>query len=242
MPAAEVAGGPVFPNLRLGFRALVVGGFGGIGAAFVEHLSALPACAEVIALGRRSSPPIDFEREETIASAALALAQHGPFDLIVVATGLLHGEGLMPEKKLSQLNYVQMEACFRVNAMGPALVVAHFSGLLASDRSVMAVLSAKVGSIEDNRLGGWYSYRASKAALNMLLKTAAIELKRTHPGAALVALHPGTVNTPLSRPFRGAEIGRNPADAVQDLMQVILNVATDQSGTFIAYDGQSIPW
>lgn len=242
MAALDVDGRPVLQNLRPGFRALVVGGFGGIGAAFVDHLSALPACAEVMALGRSSSPPIDFDREETIASAALAMADRAPFDLIVVATGLLHGDGFMPEKKLSQLNYEQMEACFRINAMGPALVVSHFSGLLASERAVMAVLSAKVGSIEDNRLGGWYSYRASKAALNMLLKTAAIEIKRTRPGAALVALHPGTVNTPLSRPFRGAEIGRSPADAVQDLMRVILSVEPHQSGTFIAYDGQSIPW
>ena len=225
-----------------GFRALVVGGSGGLGAAFVEHLAALPQCAEVTALGRKSLPAVDYDDEGSIADAAQALAGSGKFDLIVVATGMLHGDGFMPEKKLSQLNYAQMEACFRVNAMGPALVVSHFSGLLASVGSVMAVLSAKVGSIEDNRLGGWYSYRASKAALNMLLKTASIEMRRTHPGAALVVLHPGTVNTALSRPFRGAEIGRSPADAVQDLMRVILSLEAQDTGTFIAYDGQRLPW
>lgn len=236
------ADGSVPMCLPRGFRALVIGASGGLGAAFVEHLSAMPDCAKVVALGRSTSPAIDYDDESSITHAAATLAGDGPFDLVVIATGLLHREGFMPEKKLGQLNYRQLEASFRINAMGPALLVAHFSALLASKRAVMAVLSAKVGSIEDNRAGGWYSYRASKAALNMLLKTAAIEMRRTHPGAVLVALHPGTVNTALSRPFRGASIGRRAADAVLDLMSVITSLQAHDSGSFIAYNGQRLPW
>jgi NAD(P)-dependent dehydrogenase (short-subunit alcohol dehydrogenase family) len=111
-----------------------------------------------------------------------------------------------------------------------------------SQRSVMAVLSAKVGSIGDNRLGGWYSYRASKAALNMLLKTAAIEVQRTHPLAVLAALHPGTVDSALSAPFRGAEIGRPPTQAAAELLTVLDSLTPEQTGDFWAYDGQHLPW
>jgi NAD(P)-dependent dehydrogenase (short-subunit alcohol dehydrogenase family) len=107
---------------------------------------------------------------------------------------------------------------------------------------VFASLSAKVGSIGDNRLGGWYSYRASKAALNMVVKTAAIELRRTHPGAVLAALHPGTVSSALSRPFRGDEIGRDPAAATADMLAALDALGTEDSGGFIAYDSQRLPW
>jgi NAD(P)-dependent dehydrogenase (short-subunit alcohol dehydrogenase family) len=106
----------------------------------------------------------------------------------------------------------------------------------------MATLSAKVGSIEDNRLGGWYSYRASKAALNMLIKTAAIELARTKPHIALIALHPGTVNSRLSQPFKGQQIGRPPLDAAQDMLNVLLSLSKEDSGTFISYSGERLPW
>ena len=148
----------------------------------------------------------------------------------------------MPEKRLASLTYDQMFETFRVNAFGPAMVLRHFSGLLDSQRGVLAVLSAKVGSIEDNRLGGWYSYRASKAALNMLLKTAAIEVKRTRPHAVLVALHPGTVDSGLSAPYRGAEIGCTPAQAAGDMLQVIDGLTPTDSGRFYSYDGTRLPW
>jgi NAD(P)-dependent dehydrogenase (short-subunit alcohol dehydrogenase family) len=106
----------------------------------------------------------------------------------------------------------------------------------------MATLSAKVGSIEDNRLGGWYSYRASKAALNMLIKTAAIEFARTKPNVALIALHPGTVNSRLSQPFKGQQIGRPPLEAAQDMLNVLLSADKEDSGTFISYSGERLPW
>jgi NAD(P)-dependent dehydrogenase (short-subunit alcohol dehydrogenase family) len=131
---------------------------------------------------------------------------------------------------------------FQVNAIGPAMVMRHFSRLLDPQRGVMAFLSAKVGSIEDNRLGGWYSYRASKAALNMFVKTAAIELKRTNPNAVILALHPGTVNSRLSKPFRGAEIGRSACDAATDMLAVIDTLTPAETGRFYAYNGERLPW
>jgi NAD(P)-dependent dehydrogenase (short-subunit alcohol dehydrogenase family) len=129
-----------------------------------------------------------------------------------------------------------------VNTFGPAIVLRHFSKLLDKQRGVLALLSAKVGSIEDNRLGGWYSYRASKAALNMLIKTAAIELKRSQPNSVIVALHPGTVNSDLSQPFRGAEIGRPATQAASEMLQVLDSLRLDDSASFVAYSGERLPW
>jgi len=224
------------------FRALVIGASGAIGAAFVAGLRANPKCAAVVGLNRHSLPPIDFDREETIASAAAALSREAPFDLIINAVGLLHSHRFMPERRLSDLNYAQMFETFRVNALGPALIFRHFSKLIGDDRAVIAVLSAKVGSIADNRLGGWYSYRASKAALNMFMKTASIEIKRAKPNAVLVALHPGTVTSGLSKPFRGAEIGRAPGDAAADMLDVIDNLTPPCTGQFYSYSGERLPW
>jgi NAD(P)-dependent dehydrogenase (short-subunit alcohol dehydrogenase family) len=236
-------------SLPDGFHALVIGASGAIGAAFMQQLQADPRCASVRGLHRQSQPSINYDDEASIAAAAAALRAETPLHLLIVATGVLHRPassahtGLTPEKRLGELNYATLESMFRINTFGPALVLRHFTPLLhKQQRSVLAVLSAKVGSIEDNRLGGWYGYRASKAALNMLLKTAAIELRRTHPAASLVALHPGTVTSPLSRPFRGDEIGREPALAAAQMLQALGGVAADQTGVFLAYDGQCLPW
>ncbi len=228
-----------FPD---GFRALVIGASGAIGAAFVALLESNPRCGGVVPLHRRSSPPIDFDDEQSIASAAAAFEGSTPFHLIVNAAGVLHTPRFMPEKKLADLNYEQMLSTFRTNAFGPALTIAAFSKLLDRERGVMAVVSAKVGSIGDNRLGGWYSYRASKAALNMIVKTAAIELARTRPNSVLIALHPGTVSSALSQPFRGAEIGRAPKDAASDMLRVVDALTPADTGGFRAYDGARLPW
>ena len=229
-------------SLPEGYRALVVGASGAIGAAFVEALRADKRCAQVLALHRTSSPCIDFTDEATVASAARQLAGSAPFHLVINAAGVLHHGSHMPEKRLADLDAAQLLHTFTVNTIGPALLLRHFGPLLARDRSVLAMLSAKVGSIGDNRLGGWYGYRASKAALNMLVKTAAIELRRTHPGAVLVSLHPGTVDSALSAPFRGAEIGRAPGLAAAGMLQVIDGLQPDDSGGFRAYDGAVLPW
>ena len=229
-------------SLPDGYHALVIGASGAIGAALLQHLAADGRCALAIGLQRQSQPVIDFNDEPSIALAAAALSPQGPFHLVINAAGLLHSEGLMPEKKLGDLGYAQLEATFRANTFGPALVLRHFSPLLDRQRAVLAMISAKVGSIGDNRLGGWYSYRASKAALNMLVKTAAIELRRSQPQAVLVALHPGTVASKLSRPFKGEQIGRAPDVAAAEMLRILDGLGPADSGAFVAYDGQRLPW
>ena len=224
------------------FRACVIGASGAIGAAFVSALQHNPRCAEVVALHRHSDPAIDLTDEASIQSAAEQIKAQGPFHLIIHAAGILHQQEFMPEKKLGDLNMAQMQATFMVNTFGPAIVLRHFSKLLDKQRGVFALLSAKVGSIEDNRLGGWYSYRASKAALNMMIKTAAIEIKRTQPNAIVFALHPGTVNSALSQPFRGAEIGRPAEQAAQEMLEVIDCLQADDHGSFLSYKGERLPW
>lgn len=230
-------------SLPPGYRALVLGASGALGSALAAQLRDDPRCATVLALGRSSTPAVDFNAPATLDEAAHSLATHGPWNLVLVATGMLHGPTGMPEKRLAGLRAEHMAASFAVNTIGPALALAHFAPQLAQgERSVVAVLSAKVGSIGDNRLGGWYSYRASKAALNMLLATAAIELRRSQPHTVVVALHPGTVSTGLSAPFRGGEIGR-PADlATAQMLATLDGLTPADSGAFVAYDGQRLPW
>ena len=190
------------------FHALMIGASGTIGAAFIDLLKESQRCAAVQGLHRHTTPRLDFADESSIAEAAHKFASGPRYQLIINAAGLLHNEAFMPEKRLAYLNYAQMQATFQANAFGPALLLRHFVPLLDGERAIMAMLSAKVGSIGDNRLGGWYSYRALKAALNMLIKTAAIEVARQQKNSVLVALHPGTVNSPLSKPLRGETIGR----------------------------------
>jgi NAD(P)-dependent dehydrogenase (short-subunit alcohol dehydrogenase family) len=230
------------PLIPKPFRALVIGSSGTIGSAFVELLENEPACTELVGIHRNSLNPIDYQDLTTIEEAASGLADKAPFQLIINTIGILHSSEWMPEKKLDDINSGQLAALMQVNAIGPSLTIKSFSKLLDPAGSVMATLSAKVGSIEDNRLGGWYSYRASKAALNMLIKTAAIEFARTKPNVALIALHPGTVNSRLSQPFKGQQIGRPPLEAAQDMLNVLLSADKEDSGTFISYSGERLPW
>lgn len=228
-------------SLGDGYRALVIGAGGTLGTAFCEQLEQDPRCAGVRALGRHTVPELDLERPETIASAATELASEAPYQLIVHAAGLLHRDGIKPEKSLSAIEPDALQTVFQVNALGPAMVLRHFLPQL-DPMGAMAMLSAKVGSIGDNRLGGWYAYRASKAALNMLIKTAAIELARTRPQSRLLSLHPGTVISGLSQPFRGASSAR-PADvAAAQLLTLIDQLTPADSGHFFAYDGERLPW
>lgn len=228
-------------SLGDGYRALVIGASGAIGRAFCQQLSQDTRCAGVRELGRRTVPALDLEQPETIASAAAELAVEAPYQLIVHAAGLLHRERIKPEKSYCAIEADALQAVFQVNTLGPAMVLRHFLPLL-HPQGAMAMLSAKVGSIGDNRLGGWYAYRASKAALNMLIKTAAIELARTRPQSRLLSLHPGTVVSGLSQPFRGVSSAR-PADVAADqLLNLIDQLTTADSGQFFAYDGQRLPW
>ena len=224
------------------FRALIIGSSGTIGSAFIENLQSNPACSEVVGVHRHSEYPLDYQNPASIESCAKSLSTQGSFQLIINTTGVLHSNDWMPEKKLDDVNAEQLMELMKINAIGPALTIRHFSQLMDPHNSVMVTLSAKVGSIEDNRLGGWYSYRASKAALNMLIKTAAIEWARTKPNAVLIAMHPGTVNSRLSKPFRGEQIGRPPNDAVRDMFAVIENLTKEDTGSFVSYSGEKLPW
>lgn len=222
--------------------AAVFGARGGIGAALVAALEGR-GHAPVHAFAR---PEVDLTDEESIRRAAARIAAGPGPDLVIVATGLLHGPGVAPEKSLRAVDPAAMARVFAVNAIGPALVLKHVAPLLPRDRrSVVAAISARVGSVGDNRLGGWVSYRASKAALNMIVRTAAIELARTHREAICVALHPGTVATGLSAPFSAnvPEGGLfSPGEAARRLLAVIDGLTPAHSGGFFAHDGAPIPW
>ncbi len=224
-------------------NAIVIGATGGIGSALADALAARGDT--VTRLSRASDPPVDYDDESGIAAAAERLAPDGPYDLVIVATGLLHGEGVTPEKSLRAIEGAALDRYFRVNATGPALVMRHFLPLLARDRpATFAALSARVGSIGDNRIGGWVGYRASKAALNQVVRTVSIELARTHPQAILVGLHPGTVDTPLSQPFRrGLAEGQltTPAESAAHLLVVLANLTETDSGGCFDWAGQRIP-
>ena len=232
-------------SLPTPFNALVVGATGGVGAALPAALRDDPRCADLAALSRSTTPPIDFDRLDTLPAAYDALADRAPFHLIIDATGVLEDHAAFPEKALRQLTPESLARAFHVNAVGPALLLKHLHPLLPRrERCVFATLSARVGSIDDNRLGGWYGYRASKAALNQLLRTASIEIKRRHKGATCLALHPGTVHTPLSEDYVAHTRHEvfSPSRAASLLLQVIHAAAPEQNGAFLAYDGSTIPW
>lgn len=223
--------------------AAVIGAGGGIGAALLDALRASGGYRDVVAFSRASAPRFDITDEASVRDAAASLAPAVPL-LVIDATGFLHDATHWPEKGWRELDPAQMARAFALNAIGPALLMKHFLPLLpAQGRAVFATLSARVGSIGDNRLGGWYSYRASKAALNQLVRTAAIELARSRPQAICVALHPGTVATPLSAPFAkaGLEV-RDPTTAAQELLTVLARLTPAESGGFFDHKGLVLPW
>lgn len=234
------------PSFIAPLRAIVVGG-GGIGAAVSTALKASPDVGEVICLSRR--PTVDFALDVTdeasIMAAADVVKAGGPVDLVFVATGMLHDEKVSPEKSLSALNPEAMAHLYQVNAIGPAMVAKHFLPLLAKDRkTVFAALSARVGSIGDNRLGGWHSYRASKAALNMMIKTMSVELQRRNPDAMIVGLHPGTVATELSAPFQKGVPERKlftPDRSARAMLGVLDGLTAEDIGVQFAWDGARVP-
>lgn len=190
---------------------------------------------------------MDLEDEESIAAAARTMAADGPLDLVIVATGLLQREpDIAPEKSWRAIDGDAMAQVFRINIIGPALIGKHMlEHLNGSGSPVFAAISARVGSVEDNRLGGWHSYRASKAALNQVMRNFAIELGRRNKGAIAVSLHPGTVDTALSEPFQSAvPEGKlfTPDYSAQCLLSVIGGLKAGDSGGFFAWDGQPIPF
>jgi NAD(P)-dependent dehydrogenase (short-subunit alcohol dehydrogenase family) len=221
--------------------AAIIGAAGGLGAAFATSL-ANAGFAQVAPFSRHPPhTPLDLEDEASIAAAAATL-DGPPLRLILVATGLLHAPGLQPEKTYRALDASALATLFRINTIGPALVAKHFLPHLArTGPAIFAVLSARVGSISDNRLGGWHGYRASKAALNMIVRNLAIELARTRPDQICVGLHPGTVATPLSAPFRAGATLLTPADSAARLLDLLDRLEPANSGRCYAYSGAEIP-
>jgi len=242
-------------SLRAGYRAAVFGAGGGIGGAMVRTLAGDPRCGAVHAGFRM--PPVDIdarvrgfsfdlEEEASLAAAAGQIGADGPLDLVIVATGVLHAEGLEPEKSWRSLQADPLLRAFAINAVGPALIGKHLLPHLARPgKAVFAALSARVGSISDNRLGGWHAYRASKAALNMLVRTLSVELARSHREAVCITLHPGTVDTALSAPYqRGVRPERLfTADlAAGQLLSVIDRSSSAQTGLMLDWTGSEIPF
>jgi NAD(P)-dependent dehydrogenase (short-subunit alcohol dehydrogenase family) len=231
---------------------VVLGGQGGLGQAFVELLSGRGEA--VMALGRGSSPGLDYTQPPSVAACAEHVAQHlshhgQSLARLIVATGVLHGQlpggrDYGPERSWQQIDPEALAHVMQVNAIGPALVMRHFLPLLPRQgRVIAAFVSARVGSIGDNALGGWYAYRASKAALNQMVRTASVELARRNREALCVALHPGTVDTPLSQPFarQGLNV-RPPGVAARELLAVLDGLPAGSSGQFFDQHGLTVPW
>lgn len=219
-------------------RILVLGASGGIGSAVVR------ACVargdNVVGLSR-SADGFDVTDAASVATHLAAAA--GPFDLVLVATGALEIDGAAPEKTIKGLDPRAMMQQFALNTIGPALVLSHAAALLPRDRpSVIGVLSARVGSIADNRIGGWISYRSAKAAVNQVIRTASIELGRTHPEAACVALHPGTVQTPFTEKYLGRHPSVPASEAAENLLAVMDRMTAADTGQFYDWAGKQVPW
>lgn len=242
-------------SLQPGYRALVFGASGGVGAAMLHTLAADPRCGALHAASRtrpNTIPPraawhaFDLADEASIARTIAAATADGPLDLVIVATGMLHDGAIKPEKTWRALDGDALDKAFRINAAGPALIARHaLDHMPRGSKAVFAALSARVGSISDNRLGGWHAYRASKAALNMIVKTCAIELARRNPHAVCVTLHPGTVDTALSKPFQsGVSASRlfTADHSARCLLGVIDALEPADSGKLLAWDGTEIPF
>ena len=219
-------------------QALIIGASGGIGAALVAEFAKRDIAVTALS---RSHDGIDVTDEASIQRSLSVLT--GPYDWILVATGGLEIGPHRPEKSLRALDPSALATHFALNATGPALVLKHALRLLARDRPArFAALSARVGSIGDNALGGWYSYRAAKAALNQLIHTAAIEVARSHPLAIVTTLHPGTVDTGLTRNYRGGHEAMPPSQAANHILNVLSALTPADTGGFFDWQGTKVPW
>lgn len=219
-------------------NALIIGDSGGIGGAVAAHLHGQGLAVTGLS---RSRDGLDVTDEASLSARLGAL--DGPFDTVFVATGALEIGGAEPEKTLKSLDAKALADQYLLNAIGPALVLKHVLPLLPRrDRAVFAVLSARVGSIGDNALGGWYSYRAAKAGVNQLIHTAAVELARSHRQLACVCLHPGTVETAFTAKYASRYPTVTPAQAAERLVKVMQGLSPGDTGKFLDYEGREIPW
>ena len=223
-------------------NAIIFGSSGGIGQALVSELKKSNHFNNVIGFSRGVG--FDLEREESIQKSISSIEKQNDIRLAIDATGFLHSEYQLPEKNLKNLNSKNLLYSFIVNAIGPSLIMKHLFPILPrSGKCVFATLSARVGSIGDNHSGGWYAYRSSKAALNQLVKTAALELARTRPNGICVAIHPGTVSTSLSEPFTNKNWPTvSPEEASNNILNVIKALKVSHNGGFFDWSGKEIPW
>jgi len=237
---ASYVSNPVFEQP---YNALVIGASGAIGGAFMRALEMDPYCKHVACVSRVHTPGFDLTDAASIQAAAAGHAAAGPYQVIIDATGALTIHGVGPEKSLASVQSLALLDNFHVNAVGPLLVLRHFAPLLAPGASVYAKLSARVGSISDNKKGGWYGYRAAKAALNMLLQTAAIELQRKNPQLRVVALQPGTVRSDLSKAFANSVSHLlEPEESVAGMLTTLKGLPPKQGAHYVDYQGQAIEW
>jgi NAD(P)-dependent dehydrogenase (short-subunit alcohol dehydrogenase family) len=232
------------PNSSSGL-ALIIGASGGIGRALKQALIEEASFDKVIGLSRNDSAhPIDITDEISVAAAAAKVSETQiPARLLIIASGFLHNEIIKPEKTYRHLDPGVMMHNFQINAIGPALVLKHFLPLMPRQgHSLYVAISARVGSISDNNLGGWHSYRASKAALNQVMRTLSIETQRINPQSIGVVLHPGTVDTNLSKPFQGTKSVNNPHETAQKLIGVMKSLSPKDNGSFFDHKGLRIEY
>ena len=237
----------------MGKNIAIIGTSGAIGSSLTLQLYKLYPDATIHSFSRQKPAIVlpdlifnkmDYQNETSIENSALIASRVNPLDIVIVATGILHSGDLMPEKSLKELSAQKFKLLFEVNTIAPALIAKHFLPKLNRENlSIFAAISARVGSISDNYLGGWYAYRASKSALNMIIKNAAIEIGRRNKNAVIVGLHPGTVDSKLSKPFQG-NIPDNklftPEYSAQKLLEVISTLKPRQSGKCWAWDGTEV--
>ncbi|WP_394664292.1 SDR family NAD(P)-dependent oxidoreductase [uncultured Sphingomonas sp.] len=225
-------------------QAVVIGASGGIGGAIADALEEEGVAVTRFARSMTGDAHLDLEDEVSIAAAAARIAKGPAPDLVIVATGLLHDRERAPEKAIDQLDPAWLARNFAVNAIGPALVAKHLLPIMPrTGKTLFAALSARVGSISDNRMGGWYGYRASKAALNQFIRTLAVEHKRRNDRSIIVALHPGTVDTALSKPFQGNVRPGGlfaPDRAAVQLLDVIDGLKAPDSGKLFDWEGKEV--
>ena len=234
-------------------NVIVLGANGTIGRTFINQLLKINEIERIYAFSRSKisfeskrihSYAINYENEKELKNAAIIASKNSSIDLVLVANGILHDQSIFPEKKVGDLSIDKFQKLFLINTILPAIFAKHFLPILNKKTiSVFAVMSARVGSISDNRLGGWYSYRASKAALNMIIKNLSIEFERTHKKSIIVGLHPGTVDSPLSKPFQ-KNIPQtklfSPDFSIKKLLKIIKEISPNDSGKIFAWDGKEI--
>ncbi len=244
------------PEFSAGSNAIIVGSQGGIGSALVSQLGQSKSFDKIFCLSRQPSSSNDkrlisidcdiTDTESVELSKEKISAQVAKIDLVIIATGILHGDRIKPEKRMEDIEIPNMQQVFAINTFAPILLAKTFSPLMNTQTpAVLAAVSARVGSIGDNRLGGWYSYRASKAALNMYFRTLAIEMKRRNPKLVVTLLHPGTTDTRLSAPFqKNVPEGKlfPPEKTANYLLGVVDGLTPEDSGNFYAWDGKQIEW